>query len=50
MYFFGFVAIMAMAGLMALGLLLRGTTPRERPEILTAVAKIIRAWKSAPPR
>jgi len=39
-------AVVCGSVLVALWMVLRDATPRERPEILKAVASIVRAWRS----
>lgn len=34
------------AGLAALAMILRGSTPDQRPALLTATADVLRAWRS----
>lgn len=52
----GTVVILSTAGLLALAMVLRGSVPYQRPELLAAVADVIRAWRfprgdgSKPPR
>jgi hypothetical protein len=39
-------AVLCGSALVALWMVLRDATPSERPEILAAVASIVRAWRS----